>query len=136
MGLLDDAVREFETAARDSKRECICRSMIGMIQIERGNFNEAIDALMRGLAAKVRTPEQEVVLMFEVGACYEQKKTSAKALEFYQKVLAKDPNYRDVQERVRRLSKSAPKSPVRQAAVGADDEFDRAFDDILSGGKS
>jgi tetratricopeptide (TPR) repeat protein len=135
MGLLDDAVREFETAARDPKRECICRSMIGMIQIERGNINEAIDALMRGLNAKVRTQDQEVVLMFEIGACYEQKKMNPKALEFYQKVLSKDPNYRDVQERVRRLSKSAPKTPIRQAAVGADDEFDRAFDDLLGGGK-
>ncbi len=37
MGLLEDAVREFEVAARDAKRECVCRSMIEtMIQIEAG----------------------------------------------------------------------------------------------------
>jgi tetratricopeptide (TPR) repeat protein len=134
MGLLEDAVREFEVAARDPKRECVCRSMIGMIQIERGNLNEAIDAFMRGLKAKVRTPEQETVLEFEVGACYETKKMNAKALEFYLKVQRRDPSYRDVSDRVRRL-KGESKAPERKAAVGADDEFDRAFDDLL-GGKS
>jgi hypothetical protein len=40
-----------------------------------------------------------------------------------------------VQERIRRLTKTEPKQPVRAVAVGADDEFDRAFDDILGGGK-
>ena len=49
MGLIEDAIREFDTAARDPKRSCICHSMIGMIQLERGNLNEAIDAFMRGL---------------------------------------------------------------------------------------
>jgi hypothetical protein len=134
MGLLEDAVREFEIPARDPKRECVCRSMIGMIQIERGNINEAIDAFMRGLKAKVRTPEQETVLEFEVAACYETKKMNAKAIEFYQKVARRDPDYRDVTERIRRLQ-GEKKSPERRVAVGADDEFDRAFDDLLGGGK-
>ncbi len=133
MGLLDDAIREFDVAARDPKRECVCRSMIGMIQIERGNINEAIDALMRGLKAKVRTPDQDTVLEFEVAACYEQKKANAKALEFYQKAARRDPDYRDVQDRIRRLK--GEQKPAMRVAVGADEEFDRAFDDLLSGGK-
>jgi tetratricopeptide (TPR) repeat protein len=133
MGLLEDAVREFEVAARDAKRECVCRSMIGMIQIERGNINEAIDALMRGLKAKVRTPDQDTVLEFEVAACYETKRMNAKALEFYQKAARRDPTYRDVADRIRRLK--GEQKPAMRAAVGADEEFDRAFDDLLGTGK-
>ncbi len=135
MGLVDDAVREFEVAARDPKRECVCRSMIGMIQMERGNVNEGIDAFIRGLNAKIRTPEQETVLAYEIGAAYESKKMTVKALEYYQKAARRDPGYRDVQDRIRRMTKSDQKSPMRQTAVGADDEFDRAFDEILGGGK-
>ena len=30
MGLIDDAIREFDTAARDPKRACVCHSMIGI----------------------------------------------------------------------------------------------------------
>jgi tetratricopeptide (TPR) repeat protein len=132
MLLLDDAIREFDVAARDPKHECVCRSMIGMIQLERGNINEAIDAFLQGLNAAIKDPSQETVLCFEIGAAYEAKKQNKDALSYYQKAMRRDPNYRDVQERVRRLSKAEPKQSMRQAAVGADDEFDRAFDDLLS----
>jgi tetratricopeptide (TPR) repeat protein len=134
MQLLEDSVREFDLAARDPKRECMCRAMIGQIQMERGNVNEAIDAFMRGLHAQVRTPDQEMMLCFEIGSAYEVKKMTKEALSYYQRVLRRDPSYRDVQDRVRRLSKNEPIAPVRQAAVGADDEFDRAFDDIIGKG--
>ncbi|MBX3189505.1 MAG: tetratricopeptide repeat protein [Labilithrix sp.] len=132
MMLVDDAIREFEVAARDPKRECVCRSMIGMIEIERGRLNEAIEAFLQGLNAPIKDPQQETVLCYEIGAAYEAKKMSKEALSYYQKAMRRDPNYRDVQERVRRLAKNEPKAPMRQAAVGADDEFDRAFDDLVS----
>jgi tetratricopeptide (TPR) repeat protein len=132
MLLLDDAIREFEVAAMDPNRDCVCRSMIGMIELERGNVDQAIAAFLKGLDATVKDPTQDTVLNFEVGAAYEQKKLPREALTYYQKAMRRDPNYRDVQERVRRLAKNEPKQPAFQAAVGADDEFDRAFDDLLS----
>ena len=132
MMLIDDAIREFEVAAQDPKRECVCRSMIGMIEIERGRLNEAIDAFLMGLNSPNKNAEQETVLCYEIGAAYEAKKLTKDALSYYQKAMRRDPNYRDVQERVRRLAKNEPKQQQRQAAVGADDEFDRAFDDLVS----
>ncbi|CAN5925546.1 hypothetical protein BH11MYX4_BH11MYX4_20480 [soil metagenome] len=131
MMLIDDAIREFQVAAQDPKRECVARSMIGMIEIERGRMNEAIDAFLMGLNSPNKDPQQETVLCYEIGACYEAKKMTKEALSYYQKAMRRDPNYRDVQERVRRLAKVEPKMQ-RQAAVGADDEFDRAFDDLVS----
>ena len=132
MMLIDDAIREFEVAAQDPKRECVCRSMIGMVEIERGRLNEAIDAFLMGLNSPNKNAEQETVLCYEIGAAYEAKKLTKDALSYYQKAMRRDPNYRDVQERVRRLAKNEPKAQSRQAAVGADDEFDRAFDDLVS----
>jgi len=135
MGLVEDAIREFDTAARDPKRSCICHSMIGMIQLERGNLNEAIDAFMRGLQAPNRTKDQEAALSYEIGAAYEVKKMIKQALDYFQRAARAVPSFRDVQERIRKLSKGDTKPPVRAVAVGADDDFDRAFDDILGGGK-
>jgi tetratricopeptide (TPR) repeat protein len=132
MMLIDDAIREFEVAAQDPKRECVCRSMIGMVELERGRLNEAIDAFLMGLNSPNKDPQQETVLCYEIGAAYEAKKQNKEALSYYQKAMRRDPNYRDVQERVRRLAKNEPKMQQRQAAVGADDEFDRAFDDLVS----
>jgi hypothetical protein len=114
---------------------CICHSMIGMIQLERGNVNEAIDAFMRGLHAPDRTKDQEAALAYEIGAAYEVKKMLKQALEYFQRSARALPTFRDVQERIRKLQKGDAKAPVRAFAVGADDDFDRAFDDILDGGK-
>jgi tetratricopeptide (TPR) repeat protein len=136
MGLVDDAVREFDTAARDPSRACICHSMIGMIQLERGNLNEAIDAFMRGLQSPDRSKEQDAALSYEIGAAYEVKRMNKQALEYFTRSARLLPGFRDVQDRVRRLQKMEPKAPsTRAVAVGADDEFDRAFDDILGNGK-
>ena len=74
-----------------------------------------------------------MVLSFEVAAAYEAKKMNKDALTYYQRVARRDPNYRDVQDRIRRLSGTSKQQHLRPA-VGADDEFDRAFDDILGGG--
>jgi tetratricopeptide (TPR) repeat protein len=133
MGLIEDAMREFEVAARDTKRASVCHSMIGTIHLERGNLNEAIDAFQRGLQSPERTKDQEAALSYEIGAAYEVKRMTKLALDFFQRTARLIPSYRDTQERIRRLQKSEPKQPVRAVAVGADDEFDRAFDDILGG---
>jgi tetratricopeptide (TPR) repeat protein len=131
MGLIDDALREFEVAGRDPKRVVVCESMIGMIHTERGNLNEAIDAFVRGLQSPEKTKDQEAALSYEVGAAYEVKRVTKQALEYFQRTARLIPSYRDTLERIRRLQKVEPKQPPRAVAVGADDEFDRAFDDIL-----
>jgi tetratricopeptide (TPR) repeat protein len=132
MGLLDDAIREFGTAARDGNRACVCQSMIGMIELERGHLNEAIQAFTTGLQVPERTKDQEAALSYETGAAYEAKKLNKQALDYFQRTARLAPAFRDVQERIRRLQKPEPKPQnPRAVAVGADEEFDRAFDDIL-----
>ena len=136
MGLLEDAVREFEVAARDAKRECVCRSMMGMIEIERGNLNEAIDAFQKGLAAPIQDAEQEMVLCFDVGLGYESMNHTKDALAYFQRVAKVDPNYREVADRIRRLSGKTASKPAVTAALSTDDELNRAFDDMLGDGPS
>jgi tetratricopeptide (TPR) repeat protein len=128
-------MREFDVAAADPMRECVCRSMIGTILVDRGRASEAIDAFLKGLHAQIKTPEQETALCYEIAAAYETIKRPKDALTYFQKVVRRDANYRDAQERVRRITKSDAKPAPRAAAVGADDEFDRAFDEIIGGGK-
>ena len=59
------------------------------------------------------------------------------ALDYFQRAARLDPDVsatcRSASGASRRPSRS---SPLRAVAVGADDEFDRAFDDILGHGKS
>jgi hypothetical protein len=56
------------------------------------------------------------------------------ALEYFQRASRLIPGFRDVVDRMRHLQKVEPVQPARAVAVGADDEFDRAFADILGKG--
>jgi len=120
----------------DDRRDAVVAQLASLLKMDAGDINAAIDAFLKGLAAKVRTPEQETVLCFEIGAAFEAKRVPKEALTYYQRVVRRDPKYRDVQDRIRRLQKSEPKAPVRAMAVGAenDDEIDRAFDEIIGTG--
>jgi hypothetical protein len=75
MGLLNDAVAELELAAGDPAKECLCRSMIGTIQLELGDLEAAADAYLKGLSAKQKTVEQEMNLYYDLGVVYEMTAT-------------------------------------------------------------
>ncbi|AKT43014.1 tetratricopeptide repeat protein [Chondromyces crocatus] len=139
MGLLPDAIREFELAARDPGRECVCQSMIGVIHLQSNNIDAAIDAFILGLRATHKTVEQELALNYEIASAYEMRGDRDQALYYFQRVMRLNPNYNDprgtVGDRVRRLE--GPK-PAARAAVGSEllgDDFDAAFDDLLSRAK-
>jgi tetratricopeptide (TPR) repeat protein len=136
MGLLPDAITEFELAARDPVRECPCFAMIGMIRLEQGELDKAADAYKRALEALEKTVEQEMALYYDLGNVYEMKGDSGDALYYFQKIARRDPGYRDVKDRIAALMPAAPAKPAREArAVNDDDEFDRVFDDIFDGTK-
>lgn len=138
MGLYADAIAEFELAARDPGRECVCQSMIGVTHLQMGNIEAGIDALIRGLHASHKTVEQELALTYEIANAYEMRGLPEQALYYFQRVARMSPSYSDprgsVAERLRRID--VPKPAAR--AVGAEmiaDEFDAAFDDLLPSGK-
>jgi tetratricopeptide (TPR) repeat protein len=141
MGLFTDAISEYQLAARDPGRECVCNHMIGMIHLQLGDVDAAIDAFIRALHASHRTKEQEIALNYEIGDAYESRRNTDQALYYFQNAARIDPHYRDprgsIDERIRRLQPAPKPHPAK--AVGAEkmilDDFDSAFDDLLSAGK-
>lgn len=131
MGLLSDAISEFELAARDSVRECMCYAMIGMIYLEQGDVDRAAEAYVRGLAAQNKTIEQEMSLYYDLGNVYEMKNSAAEAVYYFEKIARRDPGYRDVTDRIDALKPQAPPRATAARAVNDDDEFDRVFDDLF-----
>jgi tetratricopeptide (TPR) repeat protein len=118
--------------------------MIGMIHLQLGNIDAAIDAFIRGLHASVKTREQELALTYEIGDAYELRRAPDQALYYFQRVARIEPSYNDMRgsaaERARRLDPGVQKAHKAQSgvAVRSDvvaDEFDAALDDLLGGGK-
>ncbi len=131
MGLLPDAVGEFETAARDGARECMCFAMIGMIYLEQNQLDRAAEAYVRALSATQKTVEQEMSLYYDLGNVYEMKGKNQDALYYFQKIARRDPGYRGVSDRIRALLPAPAPSPHSNARAANDDEFDRVFDDLF-----
>ena len=131
MGLLPDAVGEFETAARDASRECMCFAMIGMIYLEQNQLDRAAEAYVRALSAAQKTVEQEMSLYYDLGNVYEMKGKNQDALYYFQKIARRDPGYRDVSDRIQNLSPAPAPAPHANQRAANDDEFDRVFDDLF-----
>jgi tetratricopeptide (TPR) repeat protein len=136
MGLIADAIHEFELAARDAQRECNCFAMIGMVYLEQNQLDRAAESYVRALSAVNKTVEQEMNLYYDLGTVYEMKGKSQDALYYFQKIARRDPGYRDIAERISGLQpeKEAPPVSSSARAVGDQDEFDSVFDDLFEGG--
>jgi tetratricopeptide (TPR) repeat protein len=130
MGLVADAIRELEVAARDPKRECNCQAMIGMIHRERDELDRAAEAYVRGLSAPHKTVAQEISLYYELGSIYEQKEDVDEAIYYYQRITRRDPTYRDVSQRLASLLPRSRRFSQPARAINDDQDFDRSFDDL------
>ncbi len=137
MGLIHDAITEFQIAARDPARECVCLSVIGLIHLEQGNIEEALNAFIGGLHAFQKTPEQELALTYEVANAYELRGNPDQALHFFERVARTEPGYQDmrgsVADRITRLQPAPKQQSIARAsnAESLGDEFDKAFDDLF-----
>ncbi len=133
MGLLADACTEFELAARDPARQCMCFAMIGMIHAEKNELLEAVRAYEQALGAKQKTVEQEYSLLYDLGGLYTRLGERKKALDSMLSIERRNPDYRDVRQRVRELRALQSTPPSQSRAVNGDDEFDAVFNDLFDG---
>ncbi|MBO6937643.1 MAG: tetratricopeptide repeat protein [Deltaproteobacteria bacterium] len=130
MGLVDDAVKEFQLAMANPQRECLCHTMIGLCRVEQGNYSDAINQFKKGLYAEHKTEREELGLYFELGSAYEMLQDPQEALYYYQKVQKRDPDFRGVEERIQRLTRPS-QAPASEHEPLVLDEVDQAFDDLL-----
>jgi len=128
MGLLSDAAREFEIASSDPKLECTCLAMMGMMYRERGELDRAAEAYVRGLNAKHKTVAQEMSLYYDLGTIYELKSDADEAIYYYQRIMRRDPSYRDVPKRLQALEPKSRRFSQPARAINDDQDFDRSFD--------
>lgn len=130
MGLLDDAIHEFELAMSNAQRECICQTMIGLCRAEQGRLTDAIAHYKKGLYAETKTEREELGLYYELGNAYEQLDDPKEALYYFQKVAKRSPGFREVEGRIKALSQPKPAVAAPEPLVL--DDVDSAFDDLLN----
>jgi hypothetical protein len=119
MGLLEEAAGEFEVALRHAggERRADCLIMLGTCQIERGNPQQALETLEKGLGMPGLRAEARRALLFEMGLAHEAMGDAAVALDRFREVESEEPGFRDVAERIEKLA-GASRSKPRGAPAG------------------
>lgn len=100
MGLLDDAISEFEKAQRDPSRYVDCQTLKGLCCSDKGDFAAAEVMFQQALDSQQLDAEQRLNLSFELASLYESSERLEEALSSYRVVLAVDEFYRDVKSKV------------------------------------
>ncbi len=110
MGLFDDAIEEFKTAARDPSRFVQSATMIGLCYRDNDQPLEAIRWFLKALKADGVSEDAYLELNYEIGRIYENKEDFKKAIYFYKNVLEKDKHYRDIIERIKSIKEKVMKA--------------------------
>ena len=100
-----EAIAEFELAGRDPARKAICGYLRGQCHDRMNDILQAIACYKDGLTATEMDEEKEKYLWYELGAAYLKMEETRSALEWFEKINARDPDYRNAKQKVAELKK-------------------------------
>ncbi len=103
MGLLDEAIGEFQLSAKSPDFLVESASMIGACFLDKGLPEQGVEWYARALTAPGLPVEMELGLRYELGKAQETAGNTAAALASFTRVLAINPAFRDVVDRVAKL---------------------------------
>jgi tetratricopeptide (TPR) repeat protein len=114
MGLVDEAIAEFQLAAKDEARLLECASMLGMCFVEKGMPKLAVKWFEKGLAAPGRTDDEYKGIRYDLGDALEQSDELEESLAFLEEVYGQDATFRDVSQRIERLREKIGQRSARR----------------------
>ena len=121
MGLLDDALNEFEVAlnARGRKKDIECLTSIALCKMEKGDPAGAAESYRRALRSDHLTPDAARAVHYELALALEAAGDPQAALHYLHKVLKADPGYRDARAVVARLGGGPGRPPADEGGPPA-----------------
>lgn len=103
MGLIDEAIVEFQTALRGGADKLRVYEELGRCFVTKEQYNVALKVLSRAAEVADADPTDLVGVNYHLGRCYEALGRPVEAKEAYERVMAIDIDFEDVAERVSRL---------------------------------
>ncbi len=119
MGLLDDAIKEFQTAQRDPDFYSQCMTMIGLCYMAKRAFSLAVDAYTAALMKTDAHDELRWSLKYDLAEAYNSDGNFAEALQLYKEVMKWDSGFREVAQKVGDLTGQPAPSAVETPAPSA-----------------
>ena len=106
MGLIEDAIREFEVASRGEEQRLGALALLAGCKIDAGRPKEAIADLKKALELVGKDKHARQGLQYELARALEACGEKDRALKTYRLVKKQDPDFRDVIERIEELERS------------------------------
>jgi tetratricopeptide (TPR) repeat protein len=106
MGLLDEAISEFQKALRSEDTRLRAAEALGLCFYEKGQLQVAATVMRRAVDTDRSGDDAKIGLLYWLGRCEEEHSKTADALAYYQRAFAVDINFKDVSERVSALTKA------------------------------
>jgi len=103
MGLIDDAIKEFQTANKDPKKRIQASSMLGVCYKEKGFYTLAVDVLKNALSAIPEHDDSYWGTKYDLAEAYQQNGNIKEALEIYTEIYSYDSKFRNVHEKMNSL---------------------------------
>ena len=103
MGLLDEAIGEFQFAARDPSRTLECCGILGVCFRDRGMPDLALKWYRRGLDMPGLDERKSIGLRYDMAEVYREKAEYEQALRMFTEVYGVDSNYREVSARIKEV---------------------------------
>jgi tetratricopeptide (TPR) repeat protein len=107
MGLVDDAIAQFQKALRSDTHRSRAYEALGQCFVEKGQFQVAATLLARAVETTKVDDRVLVGSLYLLGYALEQLQRDREALVYYHRVFAVDVEFRDVTERIRSLASNA-----------------------------
>ncbi|MGB3941204.1 MAG: hypothetical protein WBK96_06910 [Candidatus Manganitrophaceae bacterium] len=96
MGLIPEAIKEFELAFQGDGRFQDASSMLAGCYIEMGVFDTAIEILQNALADPRCRKENRLALTYELALLFDTPETRDRAKALYDEIYLLDPQFRDI----------------------------------------
>jgi tetratricopeptide (TPR) repeat protein len=103
-GLFEQAVEEFEQAATSRTYTLKAYAQIGLCHKSKGRYEDAVLAFRKALQTSQASSKETVQVLYVLGRTLETLGRFAETLEAYRWIRREDPDYRDVEHRIRQLS--------------------------------
>jgi tetratricopeptide (TPR) repeat protein len=100
MGLLDEAISEFQKALRGTEQRVRTYEALGQCFVEKRQYQIALTILGRALNDKALGDDTLVGVLYLLGYASESLGQMEEALKYYERVFAVDIQFRDISDRL------------------------------------
>jgi tetratricopeptide (TPR) repeat protein len=109
MGLIDEAIAEFQKALRGATNRIRAYEALGQCFIDRREYDVAVSILGRALREPGMEDEDLIGVLYLLGYASEEGRKPRDAAAYYHRVFAIDIDFRDVGKRLKQMGKAASK---------------------------